>query len=290
MLMPLLSIFYNRMFKLAKQPREFASNFLVSIPKKGDLWDLDNYRGIAIGSALAKLYCLILLNRLEKKTTVRPISPNQIGFEKGHRTADHVFVLTTVVNKFLKVAKKRLFVAFIDFKKAYDKINRTLLLLKLQKRGIKGLFYRNLKAIYSDVSYVIKVKGGYLDPIPSSFGLKQGGVLSPLLFNMFIDDIKDIFDDSCDPVKMFDTPLSHLLYADDLILMSTSMEGLNKCLEKLRSYCNTWQMEVNIKKSQIIVFNSARRLLTGYNFFYGETKLELVKTYCYLGIEICSGR
>ena len=125
---------------------------------------------------------------------MRPISPNQIGFEKGHRTSDHVFVLTTVVNKFLKVEKKRLFVAFIDFRKAYDKINRNLLLLKLQKRGIKGLFYRNIKAIYNDISYLIKVKGGYLDPISSTCGLKQGGVLSPSLFNIFIDDIKDIFD------------------------------------------------------------------------------------------------
>ena len=289
-LMPLLFVFYNRLFELAKQPKIFASNFLVSIPKKGDLWDLDNYRGIAIGSALAKLYCLILLNRLEERAAVRPISPNQIGFEKGHRTGDHVFVLTTVVNKFLKVEKKRLFVAFIDFRKAYDKINRNLLLLKLQKRGIKGKFYQNLKAIYSDISYVIKVKGGYLDPIPSTCGLKQGGVLSPSLFNIFIDDIKDLFDASCDPVDMFDVPLSHLLYADDLILMSTSMDGLNKCLEKLRSYCNTWQMEVNIKKSQVMVFNASGRLLTGYNFFYGDKRLEQVKTYCYLGIEIsCSG-
>ena len=289
-LMPLLFILFNRMFELAKQPKAFASNFLVSIPKKGDLWDLDNYRGIAIGSALAKLYCLILLNRLEDRAVVRPISPNQIGFEKGHRTADHVFVLTTVVNKILKVEKKRLFVAFIDFRKAYDRINRKLLLLKLQKRGIKGQFYRNLKSIYSDISYLIKVRGGYLDPISSTCGLKQGGVLSPSLFNMFIDDIGEIFDNCCDPVNMFDVPLSHLLYADDLILMSTSMEGLNKCLEKLKCYCNTWQMEVNLKKSQVIVFNSAGRLLTGYNFFYGEKKLEQVKTYCYLGIEIsCSG-
>ena len=247
-LLPLLCIFYNRIFELAKQPKEFANNFLVSIPKKGDLWDLDNYRGIAIGSVLAKLYCLILLNRLEERATVRPISPNQIGFEKGHRTADHVFVLTTVVNKILKVEKKRLFVAFIDFRKAYDKVNRNLLLLKLQRRGIKGQFYKNIKAIYSNISYLIKVKGGYLNPIPSTCGLKQGGVLSPSLFNIFIDDIKDIFDDSCDPVNLFDVPLTHLLYADDLILMARSKEGLNNCLEKLREYCDKWQMEVNIKK------------------------------------------
>jgi len=124
------------MFELAQQPKVFASNFLVSIPKKGDLWDLDNYRGIAIGSALAKVYCLVLLNRLEEKKAVRPISPNQIGFEKGHRTSDHVYVLTTVVNKIIKVEKKRLFVAW----KAYDKINRNLLLLKLQITGVTGLF------------------------------------------------------------------------------------------------------------------------------------------------------
>ena len=205
-LMPLLFIFFNRMFELAKQPKVFASNFLVSIPKKGDLWDLDNYRGIAIGSALAKLYCLVLLNRLEDRAVVRPISPNQIGFEKGHRTADHVFVLTTVVNKIIKVEKKRLFVAFIDFRKAYDRINRKLLLLKLQKRGIKGKFYRNLKAIYSYISYLTKVRGGYLDAISSTCGLKQGGVLSPSLFNMFIDDIGEIFDNCCDPVNLFCVP------------------------------------------------------------------------------------
>ena len=75
-------------------------------------------------------------------------------------------------------------------------------------------------------------------------------MLSPSLFNIFIDDLGDIFDDSCDPVRIFDVPLSHLLYADDLILMSTSVEGLIKCLEKLRSYCNTWQMEVNIKNAK----------------------------------------
>ena len=132
----------------------------------------------------------------------RPISPYQIGY----RFADHVFVLTTVVNKILKVEKKRLFVAFIDFRKAYDKVNRNLLLLKLQRRGIKGQFYKNIKAIYSNISYLIKVKGGYLNPIPSTCGLKQGGVLSPSLFNIFIDDIKDIFDDSCDPINLFEIP------------------------------------------------------------------------------------
>ena len=93
---------------------------------------------------------------------------------------------------------------------------------KIVKEDLNKLINTTIKAIYSNISYLIKVKGGYLNPIPSTCGLKQGGVLSPSLFNIFIDDIKDIFDDSCDPVNLFDVPLTHLLYADDLILMARS--------------------------------------------------------------------
>ena len=95
---------------------------------------------------------------------------------------------------------------------------------------------------------MIKVGGGYLDPIKSTCGLKQGGVLSPHLFNLYVDDMKDIFVNSCDPVQIFDCPLSHLLYADDLVLLSTSKGGLENCLGQLEKFCDAWQLEVNIKK------------------------------------------
>ena len=143
--------------------------------QKREIWDLDNYRGIAIGSSLGKVFSLILLERLKTLTeTSHPISPNQVGFQKNHRTSDHVFVLNTIVNKLVKVDKKKLYVAFIDFRKAYDKINRDLLLLKLQRIGVKGKLYENIKSIYANVAYLIKVKGGYLKPMSSTRGLKQG--------------------------------------------------------------------------------------------------------------------
>ena len=98
--------------------------------------------------------------------------------------------------------------------------------------------------------YVIKVNGGHLEPISSICGLKQGGVLSPLLFNLFIDDIKWIFDESCDPIKVLGDHISHLLYADDLILFSSTQSGLQECLTKLEKYCGKNHMEVNIKKAR----------------------------------------
>ena len=134
--------------------------------------------------------------------------------------------------------------------------------------------------MYQSISYLVKVNGGHLEPIISCMGLKQGGVLSPLLFNLYIDDIKNIFDESCDPVQILNDPLSHMLYADDLILISTSQQGLNNCLEKLSEYCSTWQLDLNLKKSQVIIFNSTDCILSGYSFNFQGKPLKIVKT-CY---------
>ena len=288
-LMPVLKIVLNKMFTYARQPDLWTHNYLITIFKKGECWDPDNYRGIAVGSCIVKLFSLILLDRLELRTTLsHPISENQIGFKKGHRTADHIFVIKSIVNKIVTNEKKKLFVAFIDFRKAYDKVNRTLLFLKLQKMGIKGLFYENIKALYNPISYLVKVRGGHLQPIPSRLGLKQGCVLSPLLFNLYIDDMKNIFDASCDPVYALQEPISHLLYADDLALMSTSETGLNNCLSKLKHFCDTWKLEVNMKKSKVVIFNPSGRKLCTHKFYFDGREMEVVKSYTYLGLELLS--
>ena len=286
-LMPVLNLFLNKTFSEVKHPRDWSLNFLKTILKKGIASDPDNFRGIAIGSCIAKLFSLVLLGRLEKFVKENElISPNQIGFQKGHRTADHIFVLNSIINKIVKIEKKKLYTAFVDFRKAYDHINRTLLLFKLQKMGIQGLFYENLKQLHNSTLYMIKVEGGYLDPIKSELGLLQGGILSPILFNLYIDDIKEIFDEKCDPVDLHDTKLSHLLYADDLILLSNTEEGLKQNLRNLETYCEKWKLEVNISKTKIIIFNIMGRKIKCNSFSLNGKNIESTNSYCYLGIDM----
>lgn len=98
--------------------------------------------------------------------------------------------------------------------------------------------------------------------------------------------MKNIFDDTCGPIKILERQLSHLLYADDLVIMSTSEAGLNNCLKRLSDYCDTWQLEVNMKKSQVIIFNKSGRKLTDYKFIFNDNPMEVVNSYCYLGIDI----
>ena len=131
----------------------------------------------------------------------------------------------------------------------------------------------------------MKVKGGTLDPILNHRGLIQGGILSPCLFNIYIDDINEIFDDSCDPISLLGPKISHLLYADDLVLISETELGLNKCLEKLFRFCTKWEINLNTKKSKILIFNEGGKILRG-EFRFGTQLLEITNHYCYLGIEI----
>ena len=196
--------------------------------------------------------------------------------------SDHIFLLHTIIEKVVKKNKKRLFAVFIDFKKAYDTIDRDKLFRRLQDIGINGPFLKNIKAMYETVSYKIKLKDGYLDPIKSNLGLKQGCPLSPMMFNLYIDDIKDIFDEQCNPVTVTDTKISHFLYADDLVLVSLSPEGLQRSLDKIFDYATTKSLTISIKKSKSMIFNTGGRLIKSKFYVNGEA-LEPVKSFCYLG-------
>ena len=92
--------------------------------------------------------------------------------------------------------------------------------------------------MYTSLRYCIKLRNGLTRPIESSKGLKQGDVLSPMLLNLFINDLKDIFDDKNEPVDLYIVKINHLLYADDLILISRRKGGLQVCLDRLASYCS----------------------------------------------------
>ena len=271
-------------------PSQWTVNFLKPIYKKGNSGDPDNYRGIAIGSALAKLFSIILLNRLTKYINQEKlISVKQIGFMKGTGTSDHIFLLQTIIEKVVRKGRKRLYAAFIDFKKAYDTVDRDLLIRRLKSLGINGIFLRNIIAMYKRTEYSIKFKKGNSQPVFSSMGLKQGCPLSPMLFNLYIDDIDDIYDESCSPVEFQDTKINHFLYADDLVLLSLTSEGLQNCLDRVHNFAKNKRLTVSTKKSKTMIFNQAGIMIHN-PFVFDNEILEQVQSFCYLGFDVkCSG-
>ena len=101
--------------------------------------------------------------------------------------------------------------------------------------------------MYSSVRYSVKLEDGTTPFFNSFIEVKQGCNLSPTLFNIFINDVPNLFDDSCDPVRLGNTNLNFLLYAGDLVLLSESQKGLQSCLTKLERYTNRWKPNINNK-------------------------------------------
>ena len=235
-------------------------------------------------SCLGKLFNSVLNARLDEfLNNNNVISKTQIGFQKQARTTYHMFVLRTLIEKYTKQSKSRLFTCFIDFKKAFDSVIHQALFLKMQKIGISGLYYNIIENMYMDNILRIKLGHKLTDEFHSELGVRQGDTLSPNLFKIFINDFADIFGNDCDAVSLGNFDLNCLMYADDVILISESEVGLQNCLNKLDRYCELWCLDINIDKTTTIIFNKCGKLLP-YKFYFNGKLIENLKTYKYLGI------
>ena len=139
--------------------------------------------------------------------------------------------------------------------------------------------------MYDNIKYSIKLRNGVLEPIHSNLGLKQGCPLSPMLFNLYIDDVGNNSDELCDPIEFQNEKISHFLYADDLVVLSYTADGLQRSLHQLSRYAKSKHLTVSTKKSKIMIFNPSGKFIKKTFIIDGKI-LESVQSFCYLGFEV----
>ena len=156
----------------------------------GDSNDPNNYRGITIVSCLGKLFTSILCNRIfEWNSENDVITDAQFGFKPGFSTIDAIFVLQSLINRTLK-KKKRLYCCFIDYRKAFDFVDRCKLWNKLIRVGVTGKLLCLIKSLYENVKSCIKHNGFLTEFFHPKSGLLQGEVMSPILYSLYVNDFE----------------------------------------------------------------------------------------------------
>ena len=165
-----------------------------------------------------------------------------------------VYVLQSIIAH--NMVKSDTHCAFIDFSKAFDKIDRVILYNKMMKCVISSMMLQMIVNMYSKIKSKIKTSEGFTGAFPLDIGLLQGECLSPSLFSMCIDDIvTHMHTVDKKGVCVNDTKITVLKYADNLVLLaSRSAEALQAGLETLESYCITNKLTVNTGKSKVMCF------------------------------------
>ena len=284
-LAPTLCKLFNSIFNSGLYPEAWAKGCVVPIFKKGNIEDPNNYRGITIICCLGKLFTSILNARLlkwDKKYNI--ITDAQFGFKAGLGTTDAIFVLQSLINRTLK-NRKRLYCCFIDYKKAFDLIDRGKLWIKLLRQGVDGKMLKIIKSLYDNIKICIKHEGNLSSYFSSTSGLLQGEVMSPILYSLYVNDFEMSFiREGCQSIDIQLINLFILMYADDTVLIAESPEGLQNMLNALNNYCTEWNLTVNVQKTKIMVFRNGGNIRGNENWTYQGEEIEIVQQFSYLGM------
>ena len=214
------------------------------------------------------------------------LTESQAEFRQVYRTTDHLFTLTTLIDHYTTKNKKPLFLCFIDFRKAFDKVDHELLWRKISNYGAGGKFLDIIKLTYEKVKSCVMSKGGLTNFFSYRRGVRQGCLLSPLLFSLYLNDLVECLErNGALGVELRDIRLYAMLYADDLILLAENDYDLKLQMDILGNYTIKWGMEIKRGKTKVIIFNDPmKRKENGIFYSVNNRIIRITKSYKYLGV------
>ncbi len=186
-------------------------------------------------------------------------------FRQKRSCTEHIFSLCTILRN-RKSQKKSTHLAFLDAEKAFDHVDRDLLLYKLLRIGIKCHIYESIKNIYQNSYCSVYVNNMLTDWFDTNAGIKEGDSLSPTMFGIFINDIVEDVKSVNTGIEIDGHNICILLYADDIELLSDTEEGLQKLLNKVYQWNLKWKIMFNAKKYNILHVRQSHITRTNLNF------------------------
>ena len=254
---------------------------LKSIFKKGEEWNRENYRPISLLCILSKLMEGQMCHQMDSHLTISGIShPNQWGFKHGCSTEGILLYLTEEWKAALDDGSY-VGILFVDFKKAFDSVNRDILKKKLQAVGICGDMFHWICDYLDERKQYAKVNGKFSSVDGIDFGVPQGSLLGPRLFSILVNDLPDAIS------------AGHLyMYADDTTIYCVSktiedvIEKLNVAAKELHAWCTKNLLTVHTGKTEAMILSNASFVGPLQPVMFGNNMIKYVTESTSLGVKI----
>jgi hypothetical protein len=282
-----LTVLFNKIYDTGLTPSDWKLAVIKPLPKNSmtDPRLPLQYRGISLLSTVYKLFTSIINDKMIVIAEENDLyADEQNGFRRRRSCEDHLYSLSAIIRN-RKCKNKSTYAAFVDYEKAFDRVDRKLLLFKIRQFGYSGKIYNALKSVYTDSKACVNLNGYLTNSFSTDSGVRQGDALSPTLFGLYINDLVSVLHECGAGIKLTsDLEISCLLYADDLVLLAESEDNLQILLNKVSEWCQEWRMKVNIDKTKVVHFHPRRQSVTDSTFMFGTNQLEVVDRYKYLGL------
>ena len=281
----------RRVFVGENIPEKWLKSIKVQVKKSGLGDKFEEYRGVTLTSVVGKVFGMIIEARLRDFCEEKGLlSDYQFGFRRGRACEDAYLVLSELVTR---RGDSKLYAGFLDIAKAYDSVWRRGMWYKLWRNGVRGRMWRVVKSLYARCEIGVRVAGEVRSGewYEEFVGLRQGCVLSPLLFALYINDLPaELEREGGLGVEIGGgKSMRCMLFADDIVILDKTREGLQKSLDVASAFSKKWRFAYNFgrDKTAVMVFGGAD---DGDRWWLGDTEVDVVKNYKYLGIRFIEGK
>ena len=274
----------NEIYDSGTIPEDLSKSIFIALPKKHNATECELHRTISLMSHVIKMILRIIMWRARKN--IKPeIGKEQCGFMKDTGTRNAIFTLRMICERSIEM-QKDIYLCFIDYTKAFDKVKHVQLLDMLQDLDIDGKDIRLLRNLYWEQTAGIRIEDKISTYTQIKRGVRQGCVLSPDLFNLYSEQIlREIKDLKGLVIGGYN--MNNLRYADDTVLISDSRDQLQEILDKVVEESAKRGLSINCKKTECMVV-SKKLDVPDCQLTVGEREIKQVEKFSYLGSLITS--
>lgn len=264
-------------------PDSWKEGVIVTIPKKGNLNECKNWRGITLLNAIQKILASLILHRISPAIEAH-LRREQAGFRPNRSCVDHINTIRMIIEQSVEW-NNPVYLLFVDFERAFDMVRREAIWNALTNIGIPESIIDLIRELYRETPCKVRFKGKDSSTFTTNRGVRQGCVLSPLLFITVLDlALNRTNNEAPSGIQWSLTEKLHDLdYADDICLFSNSFNGIQDKLRALDTNAKTTGLRINIAKTKLMRIGSRCETPLLLN---GEP-IEDVAKFCYLGSMVC---